>query len=96
MRLSSCFGEHSTLASMPVRWTERSPSEWTSGMRAIREKEIKHGLPVEARVFMRRELERHPLGSRLQVRVARQTGRLDEIVTFYREGLGLQIASGFV
>ena len=39
-------------------------------------------------VFMRRELERHPLGC-VQVRVARQTGRLDEIVTFYREGPGL-------
>jgi catechol 2,3-dioxygenase-like lactoylglutathione lyase family enzyme len=38
---------------------------------------------------MRRELARHPLNRRLQVRVARQTGHLDEIVTFYREGLGL-------
>jgi hypothetical protein len=38
---------------------------------------------------MRRELERHPLGGRVRVRVARQTGRLDEIVMFYREGLGL-------
>jgi GNAT superfamily N-acetyltransferase/catechol 2,3-dioxygenase-like lactoylglutathione lyase family enzyme len=65
------------------------PSEWTSGMRAIREKEDRHGLRVEARVFMRRDLERHPLDRRLQVRVARQTGRLDEIVTFYRDGLGL-------
>jgi hypothetical protein len=37
---------------------------------------------------MRRELERHPLGGRLQVRGARRAGRLDEIVTFYREGLG--------
>jgi GNAT superfamily N-acetyltransferase/catechol 2,3-dioxygenase-like lactoylglutathione lyase family enzyme len=64
-------------------------SDWTSTMRAIREKEIKHGLRVEARVFMRRELERHPVRSGLQVRVARQTGRLDETVTFYREGLGL-------
>jgi Acetyltransferase (GNAT) family/Glyoxalase/Bleomycin resistance protein/Dioxygenase superfamily len=65
------------------------PSEWTPGMRAIRDNETEHGLRVEARVFMRRELTRHPLGCRLQVRVARQTGRLDEIVTFYREGLGL-------
>jgi len=65
------------------------PSEWTSGMRAIREKEDRHGLRVEARVFMRRELERNPLGGRLQVRVARQTGRLDEIVRFYRDGVGL-------
>jgi GNAT superfamily N-acetyltransferase len=64
------------------------PSEWTAGMRAIREKETQHGLRVDARVFMRRELERHPLGC-MQVRVARQTGRLAEIVTFYREGLGL-------
>jgi GNAT superfamily N-acetyltransferase len=65
------------------------PSEWTSGMRAIRESEAQHGLRAEARVFMRRELERHPFRRRLQVRVARQTGRLDEIVTFYRDGLGL-------
>jgi catechol 2,3-dioxygenase-like lactoylglutathione lyase family enzyme len=65
------------------------PSEWTSGMRAIRENETQHGLRAEVRVFMRRELARHPLGRRLQARVARQTGRLDEIVTFYREGLGL-------
>ena len=65
------------------------PSEWTSGMRAIRENEIQHGLRAEARLFMRRELELHPLSRRLQVRVARQTGRLDEFVTFYRDGLGL-------
>jgi len=32
------------------------PAEWTSDMRAIREKEVAHGLRVEARVFMRREL----------------------------------------
>ena len=32
------------------------PAEWTPGMRAIREKEAQHGLHVEARVFMRREL----------------------------------------
>jgi GNAT superfamily N-acetyltransferase/catechol 2,3-dioxygenase-like lactoylglutathione lyase family enzyme len=72
------------------------PSEWTSGMRAIRENETQHGLRAEARVFMRRELERHPLSRRLQVRVARQTGRLDEIVTFYRDGLGLPQIDHFV
>ena len=32
------------------------PAEWTPGMRAIRAKEARHGLRVEARVFMRREL----------------------------------------
>jgi GNAT superfamily N-acetyltransferase len=32
------------------------PSEWTLGMKAIREKEALHGLSVEARVFMRRDL----------------------------------------
>jgi GNAT superfamily N-acetyltransferase len=32
------------------------PAEWTPGMRAIREREAQHGLAVEARVFMRREL----------------------------------------
>jgi GNAT superfamily N-acetyltransferase len=32
------------------------PAEWTPGMRAIREKEAQHGLRVEARVFMRKEL----------------------------------------
>jgi GNAT superfamily N-acetyltransferase len=32
------------------------PEKWTPGMRAIREQEVRHGLRVEARVFMRREL----------------------------------------
>jgi predicted N-acetyltransferase YhbS len=32
------------------------PAEWTPGMQAIREKEAQHGLRVEARVFMRRDL----------------------------------------
>jgi hypothetical protein len=32
------------------------PAEWTPGMRAIRANEARHGLRVEARVFMRREL----------------------------------------
>jgi GNAT superfamily N-acetyltransferase len=32
------------------------PSEWTPGMRTIREQEAQHGLRVEARVFMRRDL----------------------------------------
>lgn len=48
-----------------------------------------HRLRAEARVFMRRKLERHPLSRRLQVRGTRQTARLDEIFTFYRDGLGL-------
>ena len=33
------------------------PAEWTLGMQAIREQEVRHGLAVEARVFMRRELD---------------------------------------
>lgn len=32
------------------------PTEWTPGMRRIRAKEARHGLRVEARVFMRRDL----------------------------------------
>jgi GNAT superfamily N-acetyltransferase len=32
------------------------PWEWTPGMKEIREKEARHGLLVEERVFMRREL----------------------------------------
>lgn len=32
------------------------PSEWTPGMQTIREQEARHGLRVDARVFMRREL----------------------------------------
>jgi len=32
------------------------PAEWTPGMRAIHEREVRHGLRVELRVFMRREL----------------------------------------
>ena len=35
-----------------------TPAQWTPGMRAIRESEERHGLQVEARVFMRRELGR--------------------------------------
>lgn len=35
---------------------ELPSTAWTTGMRAIREKEAQHGLRVEARVFMRREL----------------------------------------
>jgi GNAT superfamily N-acetyltransferase len=34
------------------------PAEWTPGLRAIRENEARHGLCVEARVFMCRELGR--------------------------------------
>ena len=37
-------------------FADLQPEEWTPGMRAIREREAKHGLRVEARVFMRREL----------------------------------------
>ena len=33
-----------------------APAEWTPRMRAIRDEESQHGLRVEARVFMRREL----------------------------------------
>jgi GNAT superfamily N-acetyltransferase len=33
------------------------PAQWTPGMHAIREKEARHGLRVDARVFMRRELD---------------------------------------
>jgi GNAT superfamily N-acetyltransferase len=36
---------------------ELQPAEWTPGMLAIREKEAQHGLSVDARVFMRRELD---------------------------------------
>jgi len=32
------------------------PAEWTPGMRAIRAKEVDHGLRVSERVFMRREI----------------------------------------
>jgi catechol 2,3-dioxygenase-like lactoylglutathione lyase family enzyme len=32
----------------------------------------------------------------VQVRIARQTGRLDEVVAFYRDGLGLPELSRFV
>jgi GNAT superfamily N-acetyltransferase len=34
------------------------PAEWTSSMRAIRDKEARHGLHVRERVFMRREIGR--------------------------------------
>jgi GNAT superfamily N-acetyltransferase len=32
------------------------PAEWTAGMRAIREDEVRHGLRTDVRVFMRRDL----------------------------------------
>jgi CubicO group peptidase (beta-lactamase class C family) len=32
------------------------PAEWTPGMRTIRDREVQHGLRVDQRVFMRREL----------------------------------------
>lgn len=35
---------------------ELHPAEWTPGMHAIRAKEARHGLRVDVRVFMRREL----------------------------------------
>ena len=35
-------------------------------------------------------------GPRVQLRVARQTGRLDEVVAFYRDGLGLPEVARFV
>jgi GNAT superfamily N-acetyltransferase len=38
------------------------PAEWTPGMHAIRAMEAKHGLRVEARVFMRRDLAVRPPG----------------------------------
>lgn len=72
------------------------PGEWSPGMAAIRDAEARNGLRVEERVFMRRDLpaaegargERRGV-ARIQVRVARQSGRLDEVVAFYRDGLGL-------
>jgi len=39
---------------------ELSPEEWTPGMRRIRQLETTHGLHVEQRVFMRRELAGKP------------------------------------
>jgi hypothetical protein len=42
------------LTAVGARFTDLKPAEWTPGMRAIREKEVQHGLKVEARVFMRR------------------------------------------
>jgi 4-diphosphocytidyl-2-C-methyl-D-erythritol kinase len=32
------------------------PAAWTPGLRAIREREARHGLAVDVRVFMRRDL----------------------------------------
>jgi GNAT superfamily N-acetyltransferase len=47
------------------------PAEWSPGMPAIRENEARHGLRVEARVFMRREL---PSAAR-----AKESGRTCDI-----------------
>jgi GNAT superfamily N-acetyltransferase len=72
------------------------PAEWSPGMPAIRDAEARDGLRIEERVFMRRDLpaadDGHPekrRDARMQVRVARQSGRLDAVVAFYRDGLGL-------
>ncbi|MCE3551786.1 GNAT family N-acetyltransferase [Pseudonocardia sp. RS11V-5] len=64
------------------------PDEWSPGMGAIRDAEARHGLRVDARVFMRCDLPRVD-SCGLEVRVARQTRRIAEVVAFYRDGLGL-------
>ena len=43
-------------------FSDLQPAEWTPGMRAVREKEVQHGLKVEARVFMRRCIGAWELG----------------------------------
>ena len=38
-------------------FVDLAPAAWTPGMRSIREKEARHGLRTEVRVFMRRDLD---------------------------------------
>ena len=47
-----------------------APAEWTPGLREIREREARHGLRVEARVFMQRDLApaRRPASRRAAAR----------------------------
>ena len=75
-------------------------------MRAIRDQEAQHGLRVEARVFMRRELgtvgtpeppharwpAHLPVGA---LRVVRLNSRYDQTVTFYRDTIGLPVLETF-
>lgn len=54
------------------------PAEWSPGMKAIRENEAKHGLRVDVRVFMRRELApgaARPGGSMSATRLPSSEGR---------------------
>jgi GNAT superfamily N-acetyltransferase len=69
------------------------PHEWSPGMAGIRAAEAEHGLRVEARVFMRRDLPRR--NPHLQVRIARQTTQPAHVLAFYRDGLGLPLIDGF-
>lgn len=80
------------------------PVEWTGHMRAIREKEARQGLRVDARVFMRREIdgaphapgggwpEHLPVGA---LRVVRLSSRYDQTVTFYSTVIGLPVLETF-
>jgi len=39
-------------------FTDLEPNEWTPKMHQIRDAEVRHGLSIEARVFMKKELLR--------------------------------------
>ena len=82
------------------------PTEWTPGMRVIREAEALQGLRVDARVFMRRDLDgvdtaepqhgrwpQHlPVGA---LRVMRLSARYEQTVAFYRDIIGLPVLEAF-
>ena len=55
-----------------------------------------HGVPVRDQIWLSLTLDGSPrrLGA-TQLRVARHTERLDELVRFYRDGLGLEEVGGF-
>jgi hypothetical protein len=72
-------------------------------MRAIREKEARHGLQVDARVFMRRDLaapntadarwpQHLPVGG---LRIVRLSARYEQTVAFYRDLIGLPVLETF-
>ena len=63
---ATCLGMARSIGRTASR--DLDATEWTPGMRAIREREAGHGLRVEARVFMRRDLNGRMAGLTLDER----------------------------
>lgn len=104
-RASACsFSDFPVCGSHGFR--DLQSSQWTPGMRAIRDQEAEHGRHVDARVFMRHDLgitstpepppphwpEHLPVGA---LRVTRWSSRYDETVRFYQDIIGLPLLETF-